>query len=416
MIKNEEVLRHFQIIDEFLDQHKQFWQFKAFEYTEIKWHDHAPLMSVLNTLNIESIHTLKSNADACLTKFEEIFDVAFIRKIESIFKVEHRHTIETKPESIAQLQRQQTNRAMSGVKGRKLDQIQAFSHALHRAPFHYIGNGSYLEWCAGKGHLGRYLAVNNDCKVKSLEWQEALCEAGTQLANKYSVEQTFICTDALSEQAIPFISQSHNVVALHACGDLHSALIKAFPLSDALSLSVSPCCYNRIESDNYLPLSLLGQQAHCALSKTDVSLALKSVVTAPQKIKLRQASDEQVLWRLAFDAYQKELRNGCQYLPLPSHSSVFKSSDTFFRWACDKKAMPYPSTDVIDTYVKNAELHFISVRRMELVQGLFQRIIELWLVLEKASYLYEQGLNVHVSVFCSNTVTPRNLLIQAFRR
>ena len=139
-------------------------------------------------------------------------------------------------------------------------------------------------------------------------------------------------------------------------------------------------------------------------------------MTAPQKEKLRQISDEQVLWRLGFDTYQKELRNAQDYLPLPSHSSMFKSSMCFFRWACDEKILPCPSFTDINAYVRHAESHFINVRRMELVQRLFQRLIELWLVLEKAAYLYEQELNVEVSVFCSRQISPRNLLIQSFRR
>ncbi|GAM69239.1 SAM-dependent methyltransferases [Vibrio sp. JCM 19236] len=40
------------------------------------------------------------------------------------------------------------------------------------------------------------------------------------------------------------------------------------------------------------------------------------------------------------------------------------------------------------------------MERLGLVQQLFQRPLELWLVLDKALYLQEQGYQVELSQFC----------------
>ena len=52
---------------------------------------------------------------------------------------------------------------------------------------------------------------------------------------------------------------------------------------------------------------------------------------------------------------------------------------------------------------------------MELVRLLFRRPLEIWLALDRACFLEEQGYNVVMGSFCDKPITPRNLLIHAER-
>ena len=52
---------------------------------------------------------------------------------------------------------------------------------------------------------------------------------------------------------------------------------------------------------------------------------------------------------------------------------------------------------------------------MELVRHLFRRPLELWLVLDRALFLQEQGYRVELREFCPRHLTPRNILIHAER-
>ncbi len=56
-----------------------------------------------------------------------------------------------------------------------------------------------------------------------------------------------------------------------------------------------------------------------------------------------------------------------------------------------------------------------EVRNLELLRGLFRRPLELWLVLDRALFLREQGYTVAVGSFCETTLTPRNLMVLAER-
>ena len=77
--------------------------------------------------------------------------------------------------------------------GRKQGQIEAFTGCL---PPH---QGPYLEWCAGKGHLGRLVSLHRGAEILSLEWQGALCEDGRRLAARDGAAQVVLERDARAD-------------------------------------------------------------------------------------------------------------------------------------------------------------------------------------------------------------------------
>jgi hypothetical protein len=54
-----------------------------------------------------------------------------------------------------------------------------------------------------------------------------------------------------------------------------------------------------------------------------------------------------------------------------------------------------------------------KVRNLELLRDLFRRPLEMWLILDRALYLQEQGYRVRLGTFCDSRLTPRNLLLLA---
>ena len=56
-----------------------------------------------------------------------------------------------------------------------------------------------------------------------------------------------------------------------------------------------------------------------------------------------------------------------------------------------------------------------EVRNLELLRNLFRRPLELWLLLDRALYLQEQGYSVKLGTFCDYRLSPRNLLLLAER-
>jgi len=56
-----------------------------------------------------------------------------------------------------------------------------------------------------------------------------------------------------------------------------------------------------------------------------------------------------------------------------------------------------------------------EVSALDLVRFLFRRPLEIWLALDRALFLQEQGYQVELGTFCPRHATPRNILIVAAR-
>jgi len=295
-----------------------------------------------------------------------------------------------------------------GVGRGKWDQVIAFSGQVP-------AQQSIVEWCSGKGHLGRVLAANGATRVNSLERDLALCRSGEKLAQRAGVAMAFHQRDILRDSLDDLLSADTHSVALHACGELHMHLLQQVVARGGHAISLAPCCYYLIPDNNYTPMSSAAQRSALRLSKSDLHIPLRETVTGGARA--RRWRSLELRWRLAFDCLQRKMRRQDTYLPLPTipRHILGGSFVDFIQWALRNKGLPPTSVTQPDEYLQQAEARLPAIQQMELVQHLFQRPLELWLVLERALYLQENGYHVSVGEFCERRLTPRNILIQATR-
>src|SRR5699024_7896046 len=131
----------------------------------------------------------------------------------------------------------------------------------------------------------------------------------------------------------------------------------------------------------------------------------------------RRLRDQSMAWRLAFDSLQRELRGKDEYLPTPSLAAAWFNKP-FAQWCIDlaaRKELPAVPEQNWQALEALGWQRLAEVRNLELVRGLFRRPLELWLVLDQAVFLQEQGYTVELGEFCSMQLTPRNLLLRAYR-
>jgi len=296
----------------------------------------------------------------------------------------------------------------TGVPGRKWQQITAF--AARMAP---RVEQPVLEWCAGKGHLGRLLAVADQRQVVSLERDATLCAQGQRLAAGWGASMQFHEVDVLGDAAAHFLPANGHAVALHACGDLHTRLMTLWLSSRCERLTLSPCCYDAIAGDRYRPVSREAASSRLRLSRADLQFTQQETVTGGRATRRRR--QREILWRLAFDEWQRNVTGIDRYLPLPAvpYRLARGSFGGFLRTAAALKALP-PATDLDEHHWLQRGLQRRDlVRRIELVAHAFRRPLEIWLVLDRALLLQEQGADVRLGTFCDYALTPRNLLLDA---
>ena len=390
-----DVRARFEALDAFLIEHQGLWKPRPFTHLQLAWESqHPELAHWLRQRSLDDAETSHNTPHdlPAPAPFPQL--AAQARQLSAVDK------LPTQPIAPAR------HRLNVDVPGRKWQQIEAFGAALQFAqtPTHW------LDWCAGKGHLGRRLLQTGQ-QLTCLEYDPALIAAGQTLSDHHGLAVTHRLQDVMGDVAI---SPEHTPVALHACGDLHVRLLQLASAAGCKQLALAPCCYNRISADAYQALSSAGRASALQLSVDDLGLPLSETVTAGNRVRLQR--DTSMARRLGFDRLQRQLRQCDEYLPTPSlpASWLDKPYSDYCRELASLKGLSTGEQDwvALEAY---GWRRLAEVRNLELLRGLFRRPLELWLVLDRALYLTESGYKVEIGRFCEPALTPRNLMVLAER-
>ena len=382
----------FTALDSLLMNTRSYWQCTAFDFDCLPWPElHDPLTALTDQDVVE--------LDTDQAQLYQFFS-PYIPGIEQLSRLA----------SLPVITSSRTDYPFwisNGIKGRKFTQLQDFVGALP------ANDQPILEWCAGKGHLGRMLAFNGAPSVHSIELQSHLCEQGQKSAQQQGLAMQFSQADVLTDNTQDFFNPQTHAVALHACGALHQTFMHQASAAKVTQISFSPCCYHLFTENNYQAMSEQAKRSALNLTHRDLKLALQETVTAPSRVgKVRKTEVE---WRLGFDALRKSVTGELAYVSVPSvNKAIFSDSfESFCKWAADKKALKLPKDIDYNKFLLIGQARKKVTERVELVRHVFRRAIEVWLVLDRALYLQQQGYNVSVSTFCEKHLTPRNILILA---
>ncbi len=305
---------------------------------------------------------------------------------------------------------------------RKWRQVTAFVSAIRaRWP---QGVHRLVDWCAGKGHLGRTLSEVTGLPVTLVEQQEALCRTAARLADRLGTRYETLLADVHDERAAAVLGGGVGAVALHACGALADVMVREAVARRARFIAVAPCCYHhldRLESvpqprgepanPVYRPRSQAGRERDLQLTSHLLRLPIYDEVVAPPRD--RAFRRREMTYRAGFDLLVREATGQDRYFT-PGNLRprvVRKGFEAFCREASRRSGLPLPTTWDPDRWEARGAERTRVARSLGLVRSVFRRPLELWLVLDRALALAEAGRPVRLGTFCRREVTPRNLLI-----
>lgn len=399
VLTGEALLARFAALDAFLIEHQALWKPRPFTHLQLPWEASYPeLAEWLRGRSLEEAE--HSHNQPCLLDAPEPFAslAALSLELSAVGELPV-HALEAAG-----------HRLNVDVPGRKWQQIEAFASRLQfaDAPSHW------LDWCSGKGHLGRRLLQTGQ-QLTCLEYDPALVSSGQALSQRHQLHALHVEQDVLAANAASFLNADHTPVALHACGDLHVRLIQLANAAGCKQLAIAPCCYNRISLSEYQPLSPQALRSDLQLSLEDLSLPMSETVTAGARV--RRQRDTSMARRLTFDLLQRQLRGIDEYLPTPSLPSAWldKSFADYCHHLAALKELSTIGPQDWSALEAAGWKRLAEVRNLELLRGLFRRPLELWLVLDRALFLFEQGYAVRLGTFCETPLTPRNFLLLAER-
>ncbi|MGF6394961.1 methyltransferase [Pseudomonas plecoglossicida] len=386
----------FQALDRFLADHQQLWKPRPFTALRLDWETAYPELAA--HLRQASLADAESDIDpqGLPAPFPQLAQQA--RQLSAVGELPD---IGLPPAG---------HRLDVNVPGRKWQQIEAFSRRLGFAQ----QTAHWLDWCSGKGHLGRRLLQPGQ-RLTCLEYDAELVHAGQALSDHHQLAATHVHQDVMAADSARHLGSDKSAVALHACGDLHVHLLRTASRQGCRHLAVAPCCYNRIQGEYYQPLSTAAQGSPLQLSMIDLGLPLNEAVTASARV--RHQRDRSMARRLGFDLLQRQQRQCNEYLSTPSLPTAWldKSFEQYCRDLAELRGVELTLVPDWAALEAASWQRLAEVRNLERLRNLFRRPLELWLVLDRALFLEEQGYSVRVGTFCDYPLTPRNLLLLAER-
>ena len=399
VLTGEDLLARFTALDTFLTAHEALWKPRPFTHLQLPWEASYPeLAAWLRGRSLDEAESAHNHPDL-LHAPEPFASLAAMSVALSAVDELPAHALEAAG-----------HRLNVDVPGRKWLQIEAFASRLQFSdtPRHW------LDWCSGKGHLGRRLLQPGQ-QLTCLEYDPALVASGQALSQRHHLHALHVEQDVLASDAASLLQAEHTPVALHACGDLHVRLIQLASAAGCKQLAIAPCCYNRISRPEYTPLSYGAKGSALQLSLDDLALPMSETVTAGARV--RRQRDTSMARRLGLDLLQRQLRGIDEYLPTPSLATAWLDKP-FAEYCHHLAALKELSTIGPQDWTALEAAgwqRLAQVRNLELLRGLFRRPLELWLVLDRALFLAEQGYIVRLGTFCETPLTPRNFLLLAER-
>lgn len=390
-----DLTQRFLHLDAFLAEHAWLWRPQPFKQVRPSWCTRLPaLCEILRGLSDEELARLTEDSVALFSLLAD--HLPSLKNLDELIQLPERGGT-----TLVDLGPHFAN----GIPGRKWRQVTAFAAVIGevRAPL--------LEWCGGKGHLGRLLAAQWNRSVLTLEHNPALCDEGKKLARRARVEQDFCLDDALAPGAAGEVVGRH-AVALHACGELHRTLVRRAIESRAPALDIAPCCYHLLSQGDYLPFNA---NTRLLPGRDDLRLAVTETVTAVgREVRLR---DREMAWKLGFDLLRRRLDADVGYRPIkPIDKSWLKQDFAgFCRALATREGEALPPTVDWQAAEDAGWERQRETMRLSLPRHAFRRAMELWLVLDLATYMEQHGYEVQAGSFCSRELTPRNILISARR-
>lgn len=396
-LHDHRLLERFQALDHFLLQHQHLWRPRPFTELHLDWEtQHAELATWLRQRTLEQAEAAQQHPEQlpAPAPFPQLAAQAL--QLSSVGELPD---IGLHPAG---------HRLDVNVPGRKWQQIEAFTRRLaFDQP-----TGHWLDWCSGKGHLGRRL-LRPGQRLTCLEYDAELVSAGTALSAHHHLPATHVQQDVLAPDSVRHLDHGKSAVALHACGELHVRLLQLASQQGCGQIAVAPCCYNRIPGKAYQPMSSMAQASALHLSQEDLGLPLNEAVTSSARV--RRQRDISMARRLGFDLLQRQQRGIDAYLSTPSLpvSWLDKTFEHYCKDLAELRQVELHETPDWSALEAAGWQRLAQVRNLELVRNLFRRPLEMWLVLDRALFLQERGYDVRVGVFCDYPLTPRNLLLLA---
>lgn len=297
---------------------------------------------------------------------------------------------------------------------RKRAQIDAFARYVVPLSAHAT---RVVDVGSGHGHLTREIAERIAQPVVGLERDAELASRARELSR--SASPSFAVMDVLRDGLA--IVAGDCVIGLHACGELGDAMVEGAARCGA-SIALVGCCLQKRRGSSRRPLCAAGASglADGLVTALDLPKALLGLsnltarddgVEAPRSDNLAARERRLALHRL-LTSVVGQLRLGAEIEGL-NRRAAHRDLGSLVARAFAVRQLPSPPQGAIDAAARWASTQHARARRLSLPRSLLARALEVFVLLDRACYLEQHGLEVDTGALFPASVSARNLVLVA---
>jgi len=302
---------------------------------------------------------------------------------------------------------------VAGLRPRETHRKRAQIDAFHALVLSVAARATrVVDVGSGHGHLTRALAERMEHPVIGLERDAVLAARARAMSEGRG--PSFAVTDVLRDGLAPLPGDCF--VGLHACGELGDAMVTSVARAPGTSLALVGCCLQKRRQLSRLPLCPIpGMGNQLELSRRLLGLsnltARDEGVEASRSENLAARERRLALHRLLADRWGP-LRPGSEMDGLNRRVAQRDLSFLVAR-AFAHRGAPAPCAAAIEQAARWAREAHARVRRLSLPRALLARVLEVYVLLDRAMVLERKGFVVRVGTAFPADASARNLALVA---
>jgi SAM-dependent methyltransferase len=269
---------------------------------------------------------------------------------------------------------------------------------------------------SGHGHLTREIARRIARPVVGLERDLTLAgRARTLSSGTPEASPTFAVTDVLRDGLA--LATGDCVIGLHACGELGDTMVTTVARRPGVTLALVGCCLQKRRQASRAPLCDAGELSErLDLPRTLLGLsnlaALDDGIEASRADNLAARERRLALNRLLSEGHPA-LRLGAEIDGL-NRRTAHRDLSVLVARAFAVRDRPTPSRKAIDEAAAWARTEHARARRLSVPRALLARVLEVFVLLDRAAHLERHGFVVELGTLFPVSVSPRNLALVAW--
>lgn len=398
-------------ISEFLETHRRLWEGEViFHYPNIL--DFYPIdwIEMLESLDEKTLWQVD-----CLSNFSLISETdmgKWMSEIADLSKVSPIDPPETQ---------NLPDWAFNKVKGKKRHEIlilsEVFKELQQTKPFSHL-----VDIGGGVGHLARVMAHYKSIECISLDINEEFQTLGQKRLEKYpkpndAKDVRFITHDFTNElekdltKAI-FTKESFSL-GLHTCGPLALRHIDCAINHKTRGLLNFGCCYNRLNPETDNNISTFAKE-NGVLGMDTYTFTLASRGHASMTLEDFKHKRRVKEYRYALHLYFYKEMGIEEMLPVGDshHREYWGDFSDYAIKKIDKLGMQtsWNKEDFENFYhSKEIQRDLSHLFMANIIRWQIGRVLELYILLDRANYIEEKGLKVELKQFFDENQSPRNI-------